>query len=124
MSSRNICQVNFLFSIFISIYSYDFSLRRIPVSEIPQDTEECSNWVHKLYQEKDEIYDYFVKHGTFEGLSRPRIEIQRNYYDLLIELTWILIIGVPSVIYLLKFLLTSSYLAQIIFIILICIGKT
>ena len=60
-------------------------IRRIPVSEIPQDTEGCSNWVHKLYQEKDEIYDYFVNHGTFEGNGLPRIEIQRNYYDLLIE---------------------------------------
>ncbi|CAF0979391.1 unnamed protein product [Rotaria sordida] len=97
-------------------------VKRIPTSEIPQDTEGCSNWVHQLYQEKDKIYDYFLKHGTFEGNGLPRIEIQRNYYDLLIELAWMLIIGVPSLIYLFKFLWTSSLLAQLAFVALIFIA--
>jgi hypothetical protein len=98
-------------------------IRRIPVSEIPKDTEGCSNWIHNLYVEKDQIYDYFVRHDTFEGNGLQRIEIPRNYYDLFIELAWMLIIGVPSIIYLLKFLWTSSFLAQIIFVILIFLGK-
>ncbi|CAF0917072.1 unnamed protein product [Rotaria sp. Silwood1] len=38
----------------------------ISVLEIPQDSERCNNWVHKFYQEKDQIYVYFVNHGTFE----------------------------------------------------------
>ncbi|CAF1052840.1 unnamed protein product [Rotaria sp. Silwood1] len=97
-------------------------VKRIPVSEIPQDTEGCNNWVHELYQEKDKIYDYFVNHGTFEGNGLPRIEIQRNYYDLLIELAWILIIGVPSLIYFFKLLWISSLLIQLIFVALICIA--
>lgn len=97
--------------------------RRIPVSQIPQDAEGCSNWVYDLYREKDEIYDYFVNHGTFEGRGLPRTEIARNYYDLLIELSWMLIIGVPSLIYLLNFLWTSSFLAQLVVILLICLGK-
>jgi hypothetical protein len=98
-------------------------IRRIPVSNIPQDTEECNNWVHKLYQEKDEIYDYFLNHDTFEGNGLPRVEIEYNYYDLIIELSWMLIIGVPSLIYLFKFLWTSSLFAQLIFVIFICLGK-
>ncbi|CAF2446903.1 unnamed protein product [Rotaria sp. Silwood2] len=97
-------------------------VKRIPVSKIPQDTEGCNNWVHELYQEKDKIYDYFVNHGTFEGNGLPRIEIQRNYNDLLIEIAWILIIGVPSLIYLFKFLWTSSFLVQLVFAALICIA--
>lgn len=96
--------------------------RRIPISEIPQYTEECNNWVHKLYQEKDEIYDYFVKHGTFEGRGLPRTEIPRNYSDLFIELSWMLIIGLPSLFYLFKFVLTSSILVQFIIFILIIIA--
>jgi hypothetical protein len=99
------------------------SIRRIPVSKIPQNTEECSKWIHQLYREKDEIYDYFVNHGTFEGRGLPRIEIQRNYYDLFIELAWMLIIGVPSLIYLFKLFWTSSFFAEFIFIILIFLGK-
>ncbi|CAF1646271.1 unnamed protein product [Adineta ricciae] len=97
-------------------------VRRIPVSDIPQDTEQCSNWVHELYQEKDQIYNYFIKHDTFEGQGLPRTEIQRNYYDLIIELSWMLIIGLPSLFYLLKFFFTSSFLVQFITIGLICIA--
>jgi hypothetical protein len=97
-------------------------IRRIPVSEIPQDTEGCDNWVHKLYQEKDEIYDYFDKHDTFEGKGLPRIELPYNYYDLLIELGWMLIIGVPSLIYLFKFFWISTFGTQVIIVILICLG--
>lgn len=99
------------------------SIRRIPVSSIPQDTDGCNQWVHQLYQEKDRIYDYFVQHGTFEGNGLPRVEIRRNLYDLIIELTWISLIGIPSLVYLLKFLWTSSVLAQLIFVILVTIGK-
>jgi len=94
-------------------------IRRIPISEIPTDTKGCDNWVHNLYREKDQIYDYFVHHDTFEGNGLIRMEIPWNYYDLFIQLTWMLIIGVPSIIYLFQFLWTSSFLAQIIFVILI-----
>ena len=94
------------------------------MSDIPHDTEQCGNWVHQLYQEKDQIYNYFVKHDTFEGRGLPRTEIQRNYYDLIIELSWMLIIGLPSLFYLLKFFFTSSFLVQFITVGLICIGMT
>jgi len=97
-------------------------VKRIPVSSIPQDTDGCNQWVHQLYQDKDRIYDYFVQHGTFEGNGLPRVEIRRNLYDLIIELTWMALIGIPSLIYLLKFLSTSSVLAQLIFVILVTIA--
>ena len=91
--------------------------------EIPQDTEGCNDWLHELYRDKDRIYDYFVEHGTFAGRDLPCIEIQRNYYDLIIELAWMLVLGVPSVVYLFRFLWTSSLLAQVIFFIVLCCGK-
>ncbi|CAF3249312.1 unnamed protein product [Rotaria socialis] len=97
-------------------------IRRIPISEIPTDTEGSSNWVHELYREKDKIYDYFAQHGTFEGNGLPRLETSRNYYDLLIELGWIMIIGIPSIIYFFQFLWTSSILAKFIFVIIISIA--
>ena len=92
------------------------------MSKIPLETEECSNWVHQLYREKDEIYDYFVNHGTFEGRGLPRTEIPRNYYDLIIELFWMSVIGVPTLFYLFKFVLTSSLVVQGVIIILLCLG--
>ncbi|CAF2092382.1 unnamed protein product [Rotaria magnacalcarata] len=97
-------------------------IRRIPISEIPKDTQGCSDWVHKLYGEKDKIYDYFVRHDTFEGNGINRVTIPRNYYDLLIQLGWVIIVGIPSICYLTKFLWTSSLIAQFIFLILIILA--
>lgn len=97
--------------------------RRFPMSDIPTDTDGCNEWVHNLYREKDEIYDYFARHDTFEGHGLTRIELPRKYFDLIIELTWILIIGVPSIYYFLQFLWTSSLLAQIIVGVLVILGK-
>jgi len=98
-------------------------IRRTSVSEIPKDAEGCANWVHELYQKKDKVYDYFVDNDTFEGNGLPRVEIPRNYYDLLIEIAWMLIIGVPTILYLFKFLWTSSLLTQLIFVIIIILGN-
>jgi hypothetical protein len=98
-------------------------IRRTSVSEIPKDAEGCANWVHELYQKKDKVYDYFADNDTFEGNGLPRIEIPRNYYDLLIEIAWMLIIGVPTILYLFKFLWTSSLITQLIFLIIIILGN-
>jgi hypothetical protein len=97
--------------------------RRIPISEIPTDTEGSGRWVHELYREKDQIFDYFAQHGTFEGNGIPRVDVPRNYNDLLILLGWVIIIGIPSVIYFFQFLRTSSLWAQLILAIIIGISK-
>jgi lysophosphatidic acid acyltransferase/lysophosphatidylinositol acyltransferase len=99
-------------------------LRRIPISDIPKDTEGCGNWVHDLYRQKDQIYDYFLRHDTFEGNGFIRLEIPRNSFDLFIELAWMFLLGVPSIIYLFHFFWISSFFVQIIFIILIFLGKS
>jgi hypothetical protein len=103
----------------VSLIRYYFKIiltnfiRRIPICDIPRDNEGSNNWIHKLYREKDQIYDYFVQHGTFEGNGLPRIELSYNYYDLLIEFGWIILIGIPSIIYLFQFLWTSSFIAKL-----------
>lgn len=97
-------------------------VRRIPLPEIPKDTKGCEDWVYKLYSEKDQIYDYFVQHDTFEGNGLEPVVIPRNYYDLIIELVWMTIIGIPSIIYLIKFLWTSSLIGQLIFLFIIILG--
>ncbi|CAF4348229.1 unnamed protein product, partial [Rotaria magnacalcarata] len=51
-----------------------------------------------------------------------RVTIPRNYYDLLIQLGWVIIVGIPSICYLTKFLWTSSLIAQFIFLILIILA--
>ncbi|CAF4176551.1 unnamed protein product [Rotaria sordida] len=98
-------------------------VRRIPLSQIPKDTNGCNNWIYKLYKEKDQIYDYFIHDDTFEDNGLARVEIQSNYYDLLIEISWMIIIGIPSIFYLIKFLWTSSFIGQFIFLIVVILAS-
>lgn len=76
-----------------------------------------------MYQEKDRTYDYFLRHGTFEGNGLARVEVPRNKDDLLIVLGWMLLIGVPSIFYFCRFLWTSSLVAQLLVLLVVGLGK-
>lgn len=64
---------------------------------------------------QDRIYDHFVKHDHFDGLGLPEVPIARNYSDALIEMFWLVVIGLPSLIWFIKFILNSTLFAKIIF---------
>ena len=92
------------------------SCSRIPVSEIPHhDEAKCKDWLHRLFQKKDRVYDHFVRHDTFDGLGLPRVPVVRNRFDLAIEVFWLLVIGVPSFVWLSQFVLSSSLYGKVIF---------
>lgn len=42
-----------------------FYVRRIPIDEVPKNREELGDFCYKLYQHKDEAYDYCLKNGTY-----------------------------------------------------------
>ena len=43
-------------------------IRRIPITDIPRhDEEEVKDFLMKLYQDKDELKDNFLKTGSFTG---------------------------------------------------------
>lgn len=44
--------------------------RRIPLEEVPEDEDECSAWLHKLYQEKVSAA------GASVGPNDPRFELR------------------------------------------------
>ncbi|XP_058591827.1 1-acyl-sn-glycerol-3-phosphate acyltransferase delta isoform X2 [Neofelis nebulosa] len=46
-------------------YHADLYVRRIPLEEVPEDEDECSAWLHKLYQEKDAFQEEYYRTGTF-----------------------------------------------------------
>ncbi|CAF1000759.1 unnamed protein product [Rotaria sp. Silwood1] len=97
-------------------------LKRIPMSEIPyQDDEKCAEWIHKLFQEKDRIYEHFIQHDTFDGLGISQISIPQNYSDLFIQFFWIVTIVIPSLIWLFYFIFNSTLFGKIIFAIIILI---
>ncbi|CAF3236758.1 unnamed protein product [Rotaria socialis] len=90
-------------------------IKRHPTSQIPyEDEAKCGEWIQKLFQEKDRIYDSFVQHDDFDGLGAPELPIVRNYSDLLIQFFWLLTIGIPSLVWFINFIIHSTLLAKII----------
>ncbi|CAF1097206.1 unnamed protein product [Adineta ricciae] len=95
-------------------------IKRYPIAGIPyEDESKCADWLHHLFQEKDRVYEHFVQYDNFVGLGVPQIPVVRNYSDLLIQLFWLLIIGFPSLIWFVQFIFHSTFLAKIIFSIII-----
>uniref|UniRef100_G1QG13 1-acyl-sn-glycerol-3-phosphate acyltransferase delta n=1 Tax=Myotis lucifugus TaxID=59463 RepID=G1QG13_MYOLU len=39
--------------------------RRIPLEQVPEDEDQCSAWLHRLYQEKDAFQEEYYRTGTF-----------------------------------------------------------
>ncbi|UJR16396.1 hypothetical protein I4U23_003299 [Adineta vaga] len=99
-------------------------IRRIPITEIPYDDEKkAAEFIHKLFQEKDKIFDYFVQHGTFDGAGNPKAtNLHRRKQDLIIELCCLIFIGLPSIYLFIKFLLTASIFSQLIFFLIVIAG--
>ncbi|CAF3986282.1 unnamed protein product, partial [Rotaria sordida] len=61
-------------------------VKRISISQIPhKDEAKYGQWLHERFQEKDRIYDHFVRYDTFEGFGLLKVPSVRNYYDILIE---------------------------------------
>jgi len=77
--------------------------------------------MHRLFQEKDRTYDYFTQNNTLEGLDLPELKLERNWTDLCVELFWCIIIGIPSIIWFIKFSFTSTLLAKLIFLTIVSI---
>ncbi|XP_015415509.1 PREDICTED: 1-acyl-sn-glycerol-3-phosphate acyltransferase delta [Myotis davidii] len=46
-------------------YHADMYVRRIPLEQVPEDEDQCSAWLHRLYQEKDAFQEEYYRTGTF-----------------------------------------------------------
>ncbi|KFZ68512.1 PLCD acyltransferase, partial [Podilymbus podiceps] len=66
--------------------------RRIPLEEVPEDEQECSNWLHKLYQEKDAFQEEYYRTGTYPAVP---IVPPRRPWTLLNWLFWALLLLYP-----------------------------
>ncbi|KAJ7987494.1 hypothetical protein DPEC_G00327080 [Dallia pectoralis] len=66
-------------------YHPDFYIRRIPLVSVPEDETECSVWLHKLYQEKDQFQEDYSQTGRFPG---PIVAAPRSTKTLINWLGW------------------------------------
>lgn len=94
---------------------FQMYFRRIPISTIPTDNEkECSAWLHRIYKEKDDLFDTFATTGSFAETDKIKKRyLKKNGYDLYIALCWIIIIAGPSFYYLLAFLINGAWIAKL-----------
>lgn len=98
-------------------------VRRISMSEVPNDDEGSAKFIHKLYQEKDEIYDVYSRTGSFASLGLKRVDLSLNYYDLCIVSMWALICCSPMVYYLYVLLSNASLLVNLLILALVFISS-
>ena len=98
-------------------------VRRISMSEVPTDEEGSAKFVHKFYQEKDEIFDVYSKTGSFESLGVKRIDLPLNYYDLWIALTWSILFCSPMVYYMFILISNSSLYVNLIILSIFILGS-
>lgn len=95
-------------------------LRRLPTKDIPLDTDEaCANWLHKLYERKDEIFDDFDRNGHYtNGVD---FTIPKRRTDLYMWIFWAVTLCVPLFKYLGGIFLSGSVTAQISLLVLIAL---
>ncbi|KAH1173876.1 1-acyl-sn-glycerol-3-phosphate acyltransferase delta isoform X1 [Mauremys mutica] len=73
-------------------YHADLYVRRIPLEEVPEDEQECSKWLHKLYQEKDAFQEEYYRTGAYPATP---IVPPRRPWTLLNWLFWALLLLYP-----------------------------
>ncbi|CAG7675290.1 unnamed protein product [Allacma fusca] len=92
-------------------------LRRIPMSEIPEDETKAAEWLHELYRHKDKCLENFFRTGEFnppdnrlpEYEKFEYIELPRRYYSLINMTFWFLIICGPLVYYITGMFLSGDW---------------
>ncbi|MCJ8747964.1 hypothetical protein PDJAM_G00159530 [Pangasius djambal] len=101
-------------------YRADMRVRRFPVEEIPHDEKECADWLHKLYQEKDELQEFYFKEGVFPGTT---IKPKRRLWTLLNFLFWATLLLSPLINFAWDVFISGSPLLIISFIIFLIIAS-
>ncbi|XP_064629130.1 1-acyl-sn-glycerol-3-phosphate acyltransferase gamma-like [Lineus longissimus] len=83
-------------------------VRRLPLTDVPDDEEGASNWLIHRYKEMDDIYDEFTKKGEFSGHVS---KLPRRKYDLFVWCFWAILLCTPLFYYVGKaFIFGSMYL--------------
>jgi len=91
--------------------SGDLYLRRIPITDVPTDTEEDINtFLYDLYQKKDHLMEYHQKNGKFPGIL---VEKSRRIAPLINWMSWFVFVMI-SLSYILLNVFASGNLYLII----------
>ncbi|XP_076759303.1 1-acyl-sn-glycerol-3-phosphate acyltransferase gamma [Xylocopa sonorina] len=90
-------------------------VNRIPLEEVPEDDEGAAEWLHKLYQKKDNIAESFYQTGDLFATSGvPKLDkfnLKKRYYPVICTTLWAVIILVPMIYYLVNLFLSGSIIS-------------
>ncbi|XP_023018005.1 1-acyl-sn-glycerol-3-phosphate acyltransferase gamma [Leptinotarsa decemlineata] len=91
-----------------------FSLRRIPMEDLPQSDEDREKFLRDLFVQKDKMKASFIETGDFfstSGVKRVEpFELERRIYPLLNVIFWQFATSVPICYYLVKMLFSGELL--------------
>ncbi|XP_070589914.1 1-acyl-sn-glycerol-3-phosphate acyltransferase delta isoform X1 [Erythrolamprus reginae] len=88
-------------------YHADLCVRRIPLEEVPEGDQECSDWLYKLYQEKDVFQEEYYRTGSYPGIP---VVLPRRSWPLLNWLFWALLLLYPLFKLVINMISSGSYL--------------
>lgn len=89
-------------------------VKRIPMSEVPQDDAGSAEFIHNLYRKKDELFDVYHKNGTFKSLNISQINKPPNYYDLYLHVMWAILLCTPMLYYLFYIIQNGTLYSNIV----------
>ncbi|XP_022081945.1 1-acyl-sn-glycerol-3-phosphate acyltransferase gamma-like [Acanthaster planci] len=93
-------------------FVFNFHAVRIPIADVPKTEEEQVKFIYNLYEKKDELYEHFLEHDTFTGYDhRSGFVMPKRWGPLIVEVFWLLVLGLPTLYQLLKILTTGSAVA-------------
>lgn len=101
-------------------YHADCYVRRIPMEDIPDDDDQCSVWLHKLYQEKDAFQEEYYRTGIFP--ETPKVPPRRPW-ALLNWLFWASLLLYPFFRFLVSMVSSGSSVTLASFIIVFCMAS-
>jgi len=55
-------------------------IRRIPIEDVPVDEKENAEWLHQIYREKDDLFDFHLKNNRYPTVKEAD-EMNIQYYQ-------------------------------------------
>jgi lysophosphatidic acid acyltransferase / lysophosphatidylinositol acyltransferase len=87
-------------------------LRRVPMSDVPEDEKEAAQWLQDLYVRKDKLQASFHETGDFfktSGITRIEpINFKPRLYTLLNWIAWMVIAMLPILYYLISMIMSGQ----------------
>lgn len=104
---KDVTVVNLLKGKKFNCHSY---IKRIPMSEVPDDEAEAEKFLYEAYREKDEWAESFFKNKNFVEVSqwKPK-EYESRWWIIINQFFWMTVVMMPIIVHFVNLLLLGLY---------------